>query len=235
MLQLLKKLEWSGYAEAEPLSRQGGAGERVPACPCCGGIHPDKGANFFVAQALGHREGCELSQEIKRSAQTEAVHSKEQRLSLRLAHVSDDPNFKLKKPVTAEVIQAEEGGEISVNVDGYRTLSMYVNDDGEVRLRVPGGSENKELLLAEGRVFQASHSLADMQEGEVLDVGEGCLYDIKSLDERSGAIHLILEGDDGVWHLEQEAETRLVPSQTQDGLWALPESAVDTPKLKQIY
>ena len=69
-LEMLKILEWSGFAGCEGMSM----GDPVPmhpgghqACPTCRGLRPEqKYPNCFNKSALGHKPSCELNTILKR-------------------------------------------------------------------------------------------------------------------------------------------------------------------------
>ena len=64
VLELLKKLEWSGHSlgmGSGPMG-SGGDGCKIRCCPVCSGVDPsDSNAGDIHADWHGHREDCELN------------------------------------------------------------------------------------------------------------------------------------------------------------------------------
>ncbi len=60
--EMLKRLEWASVREGpgSGYMSSGGDGARIPACPICRIVHPEKGKSDFIAEALGHKPDCEL-------------------------------------------------------------------------------------------------------------------------------------------------------------------------------
>lgn len=56
----LNSIEWSATTEGAPYGSMyhNTPGPKIPTCPVCRGIHPEKGAREFTATALGHRPTC---------------------------------------------------------------------------------------------------------------------------------------------------------------------------------
>lgn len=235
-MSVLKKLEWRGQAEAEPLVR-GERGHLVAACPWCGGIEPREGAAFFVKEALGHRAGCELRAALDVEAAGKHV--------LVLTHVSEAPEKMLEEAVWVTAEQAVDGGQITLKVQGRVLGRLWVNGLGQTlfgmrdleRFTLTELEDGQEAVITGDSAVRPGRRLSEVQSGEMLDLGEGHLYRVKRNDRRGDVLHLILENGGGVWHLTQAAETQLVPrlSQEQETLWVLPESAVNGPNLKLIY
>lgn len=230
LLRLLQRLEWSASREAAPYGSMvySRPGPNIPACPSCGGIHPDKGHNEFETQALGHRPDCELAAAIRRLETAPPTES------LELHGVNDDSLLQLSAPVTLTL--AESGGKPSLRLNTDTTIATFsVEEDGEVTVEVYGTEETRRITVYKGEVEQSRRPVTDLEVGEVLDIGEGCLYDIKTAGLRGDTLHLLLEGDGTVWHLQLGEAEELVRSQTQPGLWALQDSAVDTEALRAVY
>ena len=69
MLEMLKAMEWAAShqgAGSGPYG-SGGDGPMIPACPCCGGIHPEKGKLEFISSVLGHTKACLLDNAIRKA------------------------------------------------------------------------------------------------------------------------------------------------------------------------
>lgn len=58
-------VEWSGtrYGQGSGPHGSGGDGHPYPACPVCGGLK--EANNEFIADAVGHREDCELDKALR--------------------------------------------------------------------------------------------------------------------------------------------------------------------------
>lgn len=60
----LEEIEWSGKRHGPGDGPMGsGPGPAYPACPVCGGLK--ERSPGFIADAVGHKEGCELEKLLK--------------------------------------------------------------------------------------------------------------------------------------------------------------------------
>lgn len=67
-LELLRKLEWSGWTKGPPTAMHLDNGKSFRACPVCHGIQPDQSAeNHFISSAIGHRRGCSMQSVLRAS------------------------------------------------------------------------------------------------------------------------------------------------------------------------
>lgn len=66
-LKLFLKLEFCSYQQGQGsgFMSSGGDGAHYPACPICGGIDPEAGAEGdFNKTAIGHKKSCRLKKRI---------------------------------------------------------------------------------------------------------------------------------------------------------------------------
>lgn len=56
----LDKAEWGATRQGAPMGSMTHhtPGPDIPACPVCGGVHPERGQREFIPAALGHRPDC---------------------------------------------------------------------------------------------------------------------------------------------------------------------------------
>lgn len=69
LLAACEDVEWSGTQQGMGYGYMGsgGDGPLIPACPSCGGIHPEKGKHEFTKEALGHRKNCKLMAALRKA------------------------------------------------------------------------------------------------------------------------------------------------------------------------
>lgn len=228
LLDLLKRLQWSATTQGAPLGSMAThslPGPQIPACPSCGGVHPEKGRNEFQEGALGHRTDCELRDMI--------MHLQMRGIGVTLQTVAENEDLQLPAPLLFSLHQQEHN--VLLTLGHQEVARLRLDEEGDVLMQAYGPNDGAELVIYEGKTIQTRRDISDLEEGEVLDIGEHCLYTVRSMDERGDVLHLILEGDDAVWHLQCPSDERLVRSQEQEGTWALEQSAVDTDALKQLY